>query len=33
MKTDGSDANNKQVATTEKKGTLGDWMNGNKKPF
>lgn len=35
MKTDGTDANSKQLATNspEKKGTLGDWMNGNKKAF
>ena len=28
MKTDGTNAT--QVATTQKTGTLGDWMNGNK---
>lgn len=34
MKTNGSDAANKMVATTEKKqGTLGEWMNGNKSAF
>ena len=33
MKTNGSDAATKQVATTEKKGTLGEWMNGNKAAF
>ena len=32
MKTNGTDASNKQIAT-EKKGTLGDWMNGNKAAF
>ena len=31
MKTDGSNAT--QVATTQKQGTLGDWMNGNKAAF
>lgn len=34
MKTDGSDVENKQISTVEKKqGTLGDWMNGNKASF
>lgn len=32
MKTNGSDAT-KEVATTEKKGTLGEWMAGNKDAF
>lgn len=31
MKTDGTNAT--QVATTQKTGTLGDWMNGNKAAF
>ena len=31
MKTDGSNAN--QVTTTEKKGTLGEWLNKNKDSF
>lgn len=33
MKTDGSDAGNKQLTTEKKQGTLGDWMNGNKAAF
>lgn len=32
MKTNGTDAT-KVVAKTEKQGTLGDWMNGNKAAF
>ena len=31
MKTNGSNAN--QVATTEKKGTLGEWLNNRKESF
>ena len=31
MKTNGSNAN--QVATTEKKGTLGEWLNDKKRSF
>ena len=33
MKTNGTDATTKAVAKTEKQGTLGDWMNGNKAAF
>ena len=31
MKTDGS--NSKSVATTEKKGTLGEWLRNRKESF